>query len=550
MTLERPRFRTGFRLQFHHLEAAFATTGINLLALAMPILLLQVYDRIIPNHSVGTITLLAFGVVTAVVAEALLRIARQSILGRLATRFEAAVGARAASHLLGCELAAFERESAGRHVERLAAVSQLRDDGSGQNLLTWYDLPFAAIYLGLIAFLGGPVAAVAGVALALLALAAYPAGRAARRALNAASETDDVRYNFLVSALLGLSAIKFMGLERALLRRHEILQERRLLQQRDAALASQRLTETSQLISQLATIGTVAVGSLLVLEGRISVGGLTACTLLVGRFLQVSQNLILASARHQNTVIARERLTELFDLPPGPAANGTADATAARPLLAMRGIRFAYGETVVLDDAEFSVRPGEVVALVGANGSGKSTLLSLIAGLHRPQAGGIDLGELPLDAYSRESLADAIAYVPQQETLFQGTLLENITMFRPELVAGAREAADLAGLTEHLLALPLGFATPINEVGGLPRGVAQRVALARALVRKPRLLLLDDANSATDDHGDERFAILLDRLRETCGVVIVSHRPRILKLADRVCRLDAGRIDTLEGLAL
>jgi ABC-type bacteriocin/lantibiotic exporters, contain an N-terminal double-glycine peptidase domain len=541
-----------FGNRLYHLEVAVASTAINLLALAMPLLLLQVYDRIIPNHSVGTITLLAIGVITALIAEALLRIARSSILGALATRFEIAMNTRAAAHLLGSDLASFEVISPGRHMERLAAVGQLREGGSGQNLLTLYDLPFVVLYLALIWMLGGLVVLVSLAGLVVLALAAIPASRAAREALQSSSVTDDERFNFLISALAGMTSLKMMSLERPVLRRYEELQERRLLDQRASFLANQRLSEISHFVIQLTTIGTIALGSLFVLEGQISVGGLSACTLLVGRFLQLAQNLILLSSRHQTAVVARARLGELFQLPQAPKPAGAADATKAEPHLVVENLHFTFGGEEVLRGASFDVRRGEVVGLVGANGSGKTTLLSLIAGLYQPSAGRITLGGAPLSSYSSDSLAQAITFVPQQETLFQGTILDNITMFRPELSDAAIAVAERTGLTELLLSLPLGFATPAGEgaTEALPRGVAQRIALARALVHEPGILLFDDANSAVDDQGDQKLAQLLDSLRETCGVIIVSHRPSILKLADRICRLGDGKIDQVEGLLL
>ncbi len=553
MGIGRQNFGSFLNFAFHHTEIALASTAINLLALAMPLLLLQVYDRIIPNRSIGTASVLALGVMTALLAEAALKIARSHILGVLATRFEIRMNKAAAAHLLHSDLAGFESVSPGRHMERLTAIAQLRDYGSGQNLLTLYDLPFAALYLGLIWFLGGPVVIVSIVGFVFLALAAIPASRFARAALQSASDVDDTRFNFLISVLMGLTSLKMMALERQVLRRYERLQTQRLTEQRSAFLANQRLVEIGQFIVQLTTIGTISLGSLYVLEGRISVGGLSACTLLVGRFLQLSQSFILLSSRQQNSAVARNRLGELFALPPMPPEHGRLDAAQAEPHLSIEGLRFSLGDKEILTDAQFDIRAGEIVGLVGANGSGKTTLLSLIAGLYRPSQGEIRFGGRPLSDYSDESRARVIAFVPQEETVFQGTILDNVTMFHPELSDLAVTVSERMGLAELLLGLPLGFATPVGEGAGeapLPRGLVQRISLARALILDPKILLFDDANSAVDDQGDQKFGQLLGELRQTCGIVIVSHRPSILKQADRICRLNDGKIDQLEGLLL
>ncbi|KAA5606441.1 hypothetical protein F1188_06120 [Roseospira marina] len=218
-------------------RAAVASLSINILSLSLPIFIRKVYDRIIPNQAETTALLLASGVGTALALETLLKVGRAQILGPVASRYEAVTTVAAARHLLAANLAAFERVSPGRHLERLSAIPRLRDHGSGQALLPVYDIPFLFAFLALIWVLGGVLVVVPMVGFLVLAVAALPAGVQSRRALQAAADTDDVRYDFLIATLTGLQALKIMAAERLLLRRYEALQRRRLAAQGTAYMA-------------------------------------------------------------------------------------------------------------------------------------------------------------------------------------------------------------------------------------------------------------------------------------------------------------------------
>ncbi|MBB4266587.1 ATP-binding cassette subfamily C protein LapB [Roseospira visakhapatnamensis] len=475
-------------------------------------------------------------------------------MGPIASQYETRTSVKAARHLLTSDLAAFERVSPGRHLERLAAISRLRDHGSGQALLSVYDIPFIFGFLALIWTLGGSLVIVPLAGLLLLSLAAIPASRASRLALDDAAQTDDDRYDFLIATLSGLQAIKMVGAERALQRRYEALQERRLTAQGTAYASSQKLSEIGQFVVQLSTIGTIGFGSTLVLDGRISIGALSACTLIVGRFLALSHSLILSLSRQQASGVAKDQVRSLFAVPVTRVAMGSLDASSAEPHLSMRDVAFSFGtqgERRVLENATLDLTVGRPVGLIGDNGSGKSTLLTLLAGLYQPEAGEIRLGGRLLTDYSEDSLRRTITLVSQQETLFSGTILDNITMFRPWLTEAALSTADRTGLSDVVMGLPKGLATLVGEgaTDTLPRGVMQRISLSRALTQSPRVLLFDDANSAIDDRGDQRIAALFQDLRQSCAILIVSHRPSILNLADQVVRLAHGRTIAVDEAA-
>ncbi|WP_145613776.1 ATP-binding cassette domain-containing protein [Nitrospirillum amazonense] len=534
----------------HNAYIMTSSITINILSLAMPIALLQVYDRILPNHTIDTMFMLAGGIVTALLMELFLRIARQRIFSTRSAQYEISESRRAIFHLLDSDIQAFQTHTSGAHMERLNSIASLRDFASGQIMVSLYDIPFVVIYLGIILYIGGILTLVPLVSILAIVLLALPAIRMARTSLLRVAEAEDKRLSFIISLLSGIQSVKAMALEHPLLRRYEKLQERRLGENRSAELSAQHLGEIGQCVVQVAGLLTVGFGSLLVLRGQLSVGGLSACVLLVGRALSPMQNILQLWSRLQQAAIAREQMDALYAMPRERHAMGTADANQTQPRMVLSGLSFGFKpEQEVLSGIDLELSKGEIIALVGPNGSGKTTLLSLMGGFYQPSRGRITLDGLDLDQYDPESVREAIAFLPQQEILFRGTITENITLFRPEYDELALVAAERAGISDLIHALPHGFATFVGDgaTEPLPRGLAQRIAVARALIHKPRIILFDDANSAVDDEGDRHLFGLMNELRTECALVLVSHRPAVLKLADRIYRLADGQLDrTLE----
>ncbi|MFV3130966.1 peptidase domain-containing ABC transporter [Niveispirillum sp. KHB5.9] len=475
-----------------------------------------------------------------------LRLLRQQIFGVLGARFETRENIRAVSHMMDSDLRGFQAHSSGTHMEFLGSISTLREFASGQIMISLYDVPFIAIYLGLIIYIGGPLAAIPVVGMLFLCVTALPELRHAHTALTRITQVEDRRLSFIISLLTGIQSVKAMALEQPLLRRYERLQEDRLTEHKQAELSGQHLAELGQFTVQIAGLLTVGFGSLMVLDGALSVGGLSACMLLVGRALAPMQSIMQFWSRLQSASIARRQLSQIYEMPLAARGAGTQDATATEPQLALEGIHFGFENgNDLLDGIDLDVRRSEIVALVGANGSGKSTLLSIVAGFYTPSQGRLLLDGRELTDYEPESLRHAIALLPQHEILFRGTITENITMFRPELEEAAMMAAERVGLLDLIHALPHGFSTYVGDgaTEPLPRGLAQRIAVARALMNRPRIILFDDANSAVDDDGDRSLFALLNEVRSESLVILVSHRPAVLKLADRIYSLSDGKLD-------
>jgi len=539
------------------LAIILASVGGNLLALALPLAILQLYDRIIPAGAVETLVVLLAGVAMALVLEAVLSHVRAALIAWSGARHEHALNRRLLERLLAADPVALRAAGPGLHAERFAAVARIRDFRAGQGLAVLADLPFALLFLGLVVVIGGWLAAVPVAVLAVavgLILIGDPARQRLRR------EVDDLRVrqlSFVLEALGRIGAVKAAGLEALMLRRFE-----RLL--RGVARAEHRLARagvTGQVLQAslggVSMVAVAAAGSLGVMAGQITLGELAACTLLANRALQPLQRMMGLWSGFRQQALQRRHVADGLALPRN-RREGAPPLPALRGDIALRGVSVA-GEgsgPPLLDRIELSIAAGETVGITGGAGSGKSTLLMVMAGLRCPDVGRVILdGRHDVWRHDEDSLAAQVQYVPARAPVFAGTLMENMTGFAPP--AGTRgaegptldrqrafELAERLGLVGLAGRLPNGFNTEVGpgSVHALPQGVAQRIALVRALYADPRILLFDAANSALDSGGDALARALLQDQRGRRTVVIVSQRPSLLAIAQRVLTLADGRL--------
>ncbi|KAF0224752.1 MAG: ABC-type protease/lipase transport system ATPase and permease [Rhodospirillaceae bacterium] len=532
-------------LKSNMFDLAVASLFLNVLGLALPMALLQVYDRILPNKSTGTMVLLMAGVLGALLLESILTFARSYVTGWIGARFEHKAGCEAIDRLVMTSIDNFEKEGSGVHLERLNSLATVREFYAGQALLTLLDLPFALIYLALVALMGGWLVLVPIVLLVMFALSAMKIGTTLRDAIEKRMIADDRRFNFLIEVLGGIHSVKAMAMESQMVRRYERLQESCAEGYYTVALRSANALGVSSFFSQVTTIAVAAFGSVIVMNGDMTTGGLAASSLLAGRSMAPIQKALGVWTRFQSLVLASGRLEKLFALPP-EAEKNLPKMPSTKGKLELEGVSFAFDAKLptVIDTASISIEAGECIAIAGGNGSGKTTLLTLMQGALRPTQGRVMIDGIDVTQYEPQSVRDQIAYLPQSGVLFQGTILQNITMFRSEFDDIAVETAGLLGLDEVVATMAYGFDTPVGDgaYDSLPRGIKQRIAIARALVNNPRIVLFDEANTAVDSAGDNFLRVWLERAKGKRTLVLVTHRPSLVKLADRVFDLDHGRL--------
>ncbi len=518
---------------------------INILTLAFPLTLLQVYDRIIPNSALHTLLLLVIGVGIALLLESLLRVARSLVSAWADSRFEHISSCNALYRLLSSKLVDYEEDGAGAHFERLNSVNTMKEFYGGQAIVGLFDLPFVFLFLFLIGYIGGILVLVPIVMLIGFSISAVMLGRKLHSAIQIRKELDDHRLNFLVQLITGIHTIKAMAMEAPMLRRYERLLKSSMLSDHFTSVTSSNSVSMSSFSNQMVMILVVAFGSTMVISGSLSVGGLAACTLLAGRTLQPVSRLMGIWTRLQSITIAEKRLKKIHELIPEDKP-GAVPMPTIKGNITMHDVSFRYSDDApwILDKASLSIKAGETIALQGENESGKTSLLWLLmAGLETSQ-GEIRIDEANIANVKGDTLRRQIAYLPQKGVLFEGTIMDNITMFRSEstLKDKARALATELEYDSLITHLPRGYETMVGNraVDFMPRGIAQRICITRALLNDPKIILFDEANISVDRHADAILRDFLEKYKKDKTLIIISYNQDYLSLADKTYRLEKG----------
>lgn len=540
--------------------AAVAALGAHMLALAVPLALLQVFDRILPQMAVGTLVVLCAGLLVFVALEVALRRARAALVGWAAARAEHRTRMAALDHLLRCDLPAFERVPPGSQLDRFAAIGRLGAQSAQDPGTPAVHAAILLLYLGALAWVAPPLAPVplAGALLALLLGAGI--GQAVLRHAATRAAADARRLSFLVEVLRAIETVKAMAIEGPMRRRHDRLLRGGAVPAHDLALSGGVAVAANAAVAGLTMLAATTCGALLVMEGSLTLGGMAAGLLLAGRAMPPAMQLQLQLRRNARAAQWREEAAALFRIPaePTPAPDALPAAPLDRLTLAAATI-VAPGPPVdsgtgaeepamaprpLLHDVSLSVQVGETLAITGPSGSGKSTLLWVLSGLVRPAAGQLRLDGRDAATIAPGMLRRQVALVPQQPVLLRGTLRENLTRFDPALEEEALEIARALRLDRAIAEQPGGLDLMLGGGPGapLPAALARGITVVAALAGRPRAILFDEANGGLDRATDAALLAWLRSRQPDVALVLVSHRPSYLALADRHLRIAEGRL--------
>ncbi len=520
----------------------------SILALALPLFIMSVYDQVIPGRSTVTLVNLLIGVLFALAVDGALRLVRARILAYIGGRIDMILGSHAFQQILHLPVMMTERSSIGAQISRLRQFEAVREFFTGPLSAVFLELPFVVIFVAVIAWIGGPLAWIPVVLVGLFALCGVIIIPITQRTVTVVGELRSQRQSFLVEMLSNLRAIKTCGVEAIWSRRHRELAARTAMANFRSSQVAVVARTIAQLLMLAAGIATLAYGTLRVMDGHMTIGALVASMALIWRVLAPLQQGFLSLTRLEQITLGLQRLNLLMRIKPerepGQVTERHRNFTG-RIAFRRLSLRYTPQAEPALLGVELTVEPGQVVAITGANGSGKSTVLKMVAGLYQPQAGAVLIDGIDIRQLDCAELRDAIAYVPQTCHLFHGTIAQNLRLADPTASdTKLAEAALHAALVDDILGLPDGFDTRLTDrlQRQLPTGFKQRLMLARAYVKDVPIYLLDEPGKSLDEDGDAALMRKLQQLRGRATVLMTTQRPSHMRLADKVVLLEAGRV--------
>jgi len=525
-------------------EIYLASLVINLLTLGLPLVVLQVYDRIIPNRARETLAILIVGLAFVLILDLALRTARSALLGWQAMRFARRVENEAITRLVNASPGAIEREPVDVHASRFSALAALGNYHAGSSRLLAIDIPFVFVTLAILAVVGGPM-----ILVPVLLFFSF-VGLAARRSLDfrkiiaERSVQDNRKYDFVSEALAGILTVKCMAMELQMLRRFERLQQRVAEIAMRSILVSDAAQSSAMLYGSLSQIAVVTFGAIRVIDGDMSIGALAACTMLSG---QVLQPLLRAISIWTDNEIVSHRRTEVRKLLALPVVEAPCPVTPpVEGTIQFDRVSFEQPDQKrsAIRDINLFVPAGKVVGLVCTDGSASTLLLELLLGDRKPTSGRVTIDGIATVDKAFASVRPLVAYAGPKPVIFCGTILDNLTNFQPQRRNYAHHMAMLLGLEGSVNELPGGYDTKVGEniAESLPASIAQQITIVRALATGARVVLLDHANTTLDRRAEAALIQAIDKLRGGLTLIIATLRPSILAKSDVVYAFTDGRL--------
>ncbi|MDA0229709.1 MAG: peptidase domain-containing ABC transporter [Proteobacteria bacterium] len=526
-------------------EAIVVSLFINLLALAVPIFVLQVYTRVVFSNGISTLYGLLIGVLTALLFDFIIRQARSRMLQRVALRIDVSLGRSLYDKISSLPLRTLESRPSGFWQTLFRDAEVVRNTFSGSSAVLLTDLPFAVLFVVVIYIIAPPVVWVLLIALPVFIIVAIISGRMMETATKGERQAGIGRDAFLTELLQGRSTVKALALENAIKPawedKHADTIERALVR----GGRTDTFSNIGASLTMLTTIALVTAGALAIIDLRLTIGALIASTMLGNRVIGPFNQLVGNWRNYANCRQALKRLDAVFSLAEDRTERSIRlDRPEGR--LTLEAVSYGYeeGRPPVIDNLSMEVKPPGILGVVGRNGCGKTTLLKMMQGLYPPTSGRVLLDGGDTSQFSRHDLATWIGYVPQECFLFAGTIRENIAITNPE--ASDEEivrAATLAGVHEYVIDLSDGYATEIGEAGSrLSGGQRQRIAIARALLPDPPILLLDEVSGNLDMQAEIALRDTLSELARDHTIVVVTHTPVLLRACNAIMVLERGRI--------
>nr|WP_239060039.1 type I secretion system permease/ATPase [Alteromonas genovensis] len=527
-------------------DVLLASVFISLLSIALPLFVMNVYDRVVPNAALETLWALAIGVLLVLAADFLLRMLRQYFVELAASRLDVTLSAKIMEKVLSINLANKPVKS-GAFINSLQSFESIRQFFGSVTLVALVDLPFGLLFVVIIAMIDIYLIIPMLIGATLLFLYAMKAQRVMRSLSEESMEISSRKSSLVTESVTSLEDIKAFGYQS---RNQSAWEKQTIFLAKVNAklrLVSMSVNNAALWIQQSVGVVIILTGVYLIIEGVITQGSLIAAYLLSSRAMgPVSQAAsLLAQFHHAET--AKNALDEIMAMPSESGSNKQIKSNVVlRGNIEANQLCFKYPDenVLALKDINFSIKQGEHVAILGKNGCGKSTLNKLIMGFYRPESGQLLMDGIDLQQYDPTLLRKQIGYVPQELSLFYGTLKDNIM---PENLnmddSDFWEILSQCGLAKLVNSSANGVEQIVGERGSLlSGGQRQAVAMARALVRDPAIYIMDEPTSAMDSTNEAQMKETIKAATEGKTLIINTHRTTLLDLVERVIVVENGKV--------
>ncbi|THF58110.1 peptidase domain-containing ABC transporter [Pseudothauera rhizosphaerae] len=517
-------------------DVLLASLCIQLVALATPLFTQVIIDKVIAHHSQSTLVVLGVAMVAFMLFTSVMSWLRQYLVLHTGSRIDAVLGEKVMRHLLRLPLPYFEQRPTGTLVARLHGVETLREFVSGAAVTLVLDLPFLFIFLAVMFFYSWQLTLIALGILALIVFSSLVMVPVFRARLDKQFLLGARNQAFLTEYLSGMATVKSLQLEPDVDRRYGTY----LAQYLTASFATRQVGNTYQVVAsgleQVMTLSILIVGAWYVMQNiGLTVGMLVAFQMFASRLSQPVMRLVGLWQEFQQASVAVQRLGDILDMPQEPVTLTPRRAAGGAGHIEIKDLGFRYSEQHpwLYRNLNLAIPTGKLTVLMGPSGCGKSTLAKLMQGFYWPQEGQITIDGRDIRQLAANELRAYFGVVPQETVLFSGTVYDNLVMAHPhagfEDVIAACRAAEIHDVIEGL---PQGYQTEIGERGtGLSGGQRQRIAIARALLKRPKVLIFDEAISNLDQQTAEHFAQTINRLKGRVTMIFITHQvPRGLQV--------------------
>ena len=526
-------------------EVLLISLVLQIIGLVTPMFFQVVMDKVLVNHAMKTLNVIAIGLIAATLFEAVLTGIRTAIFAKTSSKIDVELGSRLFGHLMSLPISYFQVRRVGDSVARIRELENIRSFLTSNAMTLVLDIVFSFVFIGVMLWYSPTLTVIVVASIPVYLALSFIFTPVLRTKLNEKFNKGAENQSFLVETLSGIDTVKAMAVEP----RWQQRWDKQLAAYVSAGLSTTNISTIASggvsLVSKLVTAAIMWLGALLVVDNKMTVGELVAFNMLAGQVSSPILRLAQLWNDFQQVGISMSRLGDILNARTEVAGNKTR-IPRVQGAIEFDQVSFRYTPEApdVIRSIKLKVEPGEVIGIVGRSGSGKSTLTKLVQRLYVPDRGRVTVDGQDIAIIDTASLRQQIGVVLQENTLFSRSIRDNIALSDPSLpIEKIMAAAKLAGAHEFICELPEGYDTLVGEHGtGLSGGQRQRVAIARALITDPRVLIFDEATSALDYESEK---IIQDNMRQICAgrtVLIIAHRLSAVRDANRIVVMERGQI--------